>query len=114
MLEHRQLVGIVAHVIEQSLHQARRDRSAGHGDRAADGLRELIARQARHQEEPLVDRLRAGRGTPTRPQELRRIVSMTYWRRRLAECGEQLDERGGVILPACGVGETLKRKISSN
>ena len=49
VLEHRELVGVVAEVVEDAKDQARRDRAASHGDRSGDRRAHLVATHARHE-----------------------------------------------------------------
>ena len=49
MLEERQLILVVAEVVQQPQHQARRDVAAGDRDRPGDRRAQRVARHARHQ-----------------------------------------------------------------
>ena len=60
MLQDPGLVHVVAHVVEQALHQARRDAPAAHADRPGDHRLQLVARQARDQVLTLADRFGQG------------------------------------------------------
>ena len=57
VLQHRQLVHVVADVVEQALHQARRDAPDAHADGAGDHRPQLVAGQARDQVLAVADRL---------------------------------------------------------
>ncbi len=56
VLQHGQLVGFFADIIEQAFQQLRRDRAAEQVDRAFDGLAQLFARQAGDQVLALIHR----------------------------------------------------------
>ena len=57
VLQDRQLVHVVADVVEQALHQARRDAPAADADGAGDRRLQLVAGQARDQVLAIADRL---------------------------------------------------------
>ena len=57
VLQDRQLVHVVADVVEQALHQARRDAPTAHADGAGDHRLQLVAGQARDQVLAVADRL---------------------------------------------------------
>jgi hypothetical protein len=58
VLQQRELVLIGAHVVQQPLHEARRDTRARYRHRAGDRRAQLVARHARHQVLAVVERLR--------------------------------------------------------
>ena len=58
VLQDGKLIHVVADVVQQALHQARRHLRAAHTDRAGDGALHLIASQARNQILTIVDRFR--------------------------------------------------------
>jgi hypothetical protein len=57
VLEHRQLVLAILHIVEQPKEQPRGDGGAAHADRAFDGFLDLVPRHARDEKFPIVDRL---------------------------------------------------------
>ncbi len=71
VLQDRQLVGVVAEVVEEALHQAPADRSARHPHRSLDGALALVPAQAGDEVLALVDRFRQIRELGTVAQEIR-------------------------------------------
>ena len=65
------MIGIVADIIEQALHQARGHAGPAHRRRAGDGLPPFVAGHARHQVLAVVDRLRQVAELGTVAQEIR-------------------------------------------
>ena len=70
VLEDRELVGVVAHVVDQLGEQHRIDLGATDQGRVGDRLAALLAAEAGHQVEPLGDRLRQGLELGAIPQEI--------------------------------------------
>ena len=99
VLQDRQLVGVVAHVVEQAVDQWRRQRRAHHRRRAGDRLGDLVAGQPRDQVLAAVDRL----GQATKPravaQEVRahRDHDIDVQPGLAAGRQQQLDEGAGVV-----------------
>ena len=71
VLQHRQLVLVVLHIVEQPKQQARGDGGAAHPDRAFDGFLDLVPGHPRDQEFPVIDRLGQPQELGTFPQKIR-------------------------------------------
>ena len=100
VLQHRQLIGIVAHVVQESLHEHRRDLRPADADRLLDRVPLLIAQQPGNQVLAFVHRFgQAGNlGTVAQIVGTHRDGDVDRAFRLLAGGQEQVHERGGRFL----------------
>ena len=100
MLQHRQLVLVVLHVVEQPEEQARGDGGAAHADRAFDGFLDLVPGHPRDEEFPVVDRLGQPQELGTFTQKIRahRQHDVNVLIRLLRGVQQQVHEPDGFLL----------------
>jgi hypothetical protein len=116
MLQDRELVRVVADVVEEPRDQNRRDRSFAHPDWPQDGGADFVAGQARDEVLAVIDRLGQAEKLRAVPDEVRAHRKQDVDRHFAlrARFEQQLDEGDGVLPRAIGrLGRTSRRSAEA-